>query len=50
MNSKELREYVKKLNQQQQAQSELRRQAALAKIRELRQLIKYRNEQSNIPQ
>lgn len=36
MNSNELREYVKKLNEQEAYQTELRRQKALKRIRELR--------------
>ena len=41
MNSNELREYVRKLNEQEAVQIELRRQKALKKIRELRDRNKY---------
>lgn len=44
MNSNELREYVKKLNEQEQVQIELRRQQALKKIQQLRQKNKYLKE------
>jgi dynactin complex subunit len=44
MNSNELREYVRKLNQQEQVQIELRRQAALKKIQALRKEIKYKRQ------
>jgi hypothetical protein len=37
MNSNELKEYVKRLNQQEQVQIEIRRQRALKRIQELRQ-------------
>ena len=40
MNSNELREYVRKLNEQEQVKQELRRQAALTRIRELREQIR----------
>lgn len=41
MNSKELREHVQRLNQQEAVQIELRRQQALKRIQELRDQIKY---------
>lgn len=45
MNSNELREYVRKLNEQEAHQTELRRQAALKKIQELRCRNKYNKEE-----
>jgi hypothetical protein len=43
MNSNELREYIRELNKQEQVQTEIRRQKALARIRELREQLKYNN-------
>lgn len=40
MNSNELHEHVRKLNQEEKVQHELRRQQALNKIREMRRKIK----------
>lgn len=45
MDSQELREYVRKLNQQEAYQIELRRQQALKKIQQLRQKNKYLKEE-----
>ena len=45
MNSNELREYVQKLNEQERVQIELRRQAALKKIHQLREQIKYKHKE-----
>lgn len=39
MNSQELREYVRKLNEQERVQIELRRQKALKRIQELRKKL-----------
>lgn len=47
MNSNELKEYVRELNKQEAAQTELRRQAALKKIRELRQRNKYKEQEGS---
>lgn len=40
MNSQELREYVRKLNEQERHQHEIRRQRALKRIQELRKKIR----------
>ena len=40
MNSQELREYVRKLNEQERHQHEIRRQQALRRIQELRKKIR----------
>lgn len=45
MNSNELREYVKRLNEQEAVIIEQRRQAALKKIKEMRQRNKYTKEE-----
>lgn len=47
MNTNELREYVKSLNEQEQVQIELRRQQALKKIQALREELKYKREKEN---
>lgn len=39
MNSNELREHIRKLNEQERVQTELRRQQALKRIRELREKL-----------
>lgn len=44
MNSNELREYVKRLNEQEAVIREQRRQLALEKIRELRLRNKYKEQ------
>lgn len=46
MNSNELREHIKKLNEQERVQIELRRQQALKRIRELREELKYKNKET----
>lgn len=46
MNTNELREHIRKLNQQEQVQIEIRRQQALKRIRELREAIKYKNKET----
>lgn len=47
MNSSELREYVKKLNEQEQVQHEIRRQKALKRIRELREQLKEKSHEKD---
>ena len=47
MNSNELREHIKKLNEQEKVQIEIRRQRALARIRELREAVKYKNKETD---
>ena len=44
MNSNELKEHIRKLNEQEQVQHEIRRQKALKRIRELREQLKYKND------
>ena len=44
MNSNELREHIRKLNEQERHQHELRRQQALNKIRELRRQLREQQE------
>jgi hypothetical protein len=46
MNSNELREHIRKLNEEERHQTELRRQQALAKIRRLREERKYNNKET----
>lgn len=46
MNSNELREHIRRLNEQEQIQHEIRRQKALARIRELREELKYKNKET----
>ncbi len=47
MNSNELREYVKRLNEQEAVQKEIRRQQALKRIQSLREELKYKREKEN---
>jgi len=44
MNSNELREHIRRLNEQERIQQEIRRQKALARIRELREAVKYKQQ------
>lgn len=44
MNSNDLKEHIRKLNEQEQVQHELRRQAALNKIRDMRNAIREQQE------
>ena len=47
MNSNELREHIRKLNEEERHQTELRRQQALARIREIREMreaVKYKEQ------
>lgn len=46
MTSNELREYVRELNKQEQIQTEIRRQRALARIKQLRESVKYTNKET----
>lgn len=48
MNSNELREHIRRLNEQEQRQHEIRRQQALKRIRELREAIKYKNKEKEL--
>lgn len=48
MNSNELREYVRRLNEQEAVQIELRRQQALKKIQKLRQELKYKRQEEKL--
>ncbi len=48
MNSNELREYVKRLNEQEAVQKEIRRQQALKRIQSLREELKYKREKENL--
>jgi hypothetical protein len=47
MNSNELAEHVRKLNEQEQVQHELRKQAALKRIRELREKLREKDHSTN---
>lgn len=47
MNSNELREHVKRLNEQESVQIELRRQQALRRIRELREQLKEKSHEKD---